>query len=321
VSGGRTAAVVIGAHGFLGRHVAAALGAAGAPVLAVGRSDNGSLGAALCRAAVIFCLAGTVTPQTAESAPDQVTADHLAFTGLLASCPRDGTRPILVLASSGGTVYDSAVPAPYAETAPTRPTTAYGRAKLALEQEALAATGVVRPLVMRLSNVYGPGQRPRDGLGVIAHWLDAARDGRQPVLYGDQEVARDYVFAGDVASALARVWTRREELTNACPHILNVGSGRPTSLSQVFKVVCAAVGRDLSLTKAPARGFDRQDVWLEIAKAGKTLGWRPAVSLEEGVMRTWRALSAADSVQSDSRLSMRVGRDPPITTLFGRRQR
>ena len=309
MSGLRGAAVVIGAHGFLGRHVAAALCAAGAPVIAVGRSDSGHLGAALRRAAVIFYLAGTVTPQTAESAPDLVRADHLAFTGLLASCGRLGTLPVLVLASSGGTVYDSAVPAPYAETAPTRPTTAYGCAKFALEQEALAANGVIRPLVVRLSNVYGPGQRARDGLGVIAHWLDAARSGSQPVLYGDPDVARDYVFVGDVASALAGVWIRREELADSCPVILNVGSGRPASLSRVFRVVCAAVGRDLSLAAVPARGFDRQDVWLEIAKASDKLGWRPEVSLEEGVMRTWRELSAAGSALSDSHLPVPDGRD------------
>ena len=310
VSGPPTAAVVIGAHGFLGRHVAAALGAAGAPVITVGRSDTGHLDTALRCSAVIFYLAGTVTPQTAESAPDQVKADHLAFTELLASCARNGTLPILVLASSGGTVYDPAVPAPYAETAPTRPTTAYGYAKFALEQEALAAAGVVRPLVVRLSNVYGPGQRPRGGLGVITHWLDGARSGSQPVLYGDPDVARDYIFVNDVASALVGIWTRREELADACPLILNVGSGLPTSLSRVFRVVCAAVGRDLSLTAAPARGFDRRGIWLEITKASDTLGWRPEVSLEEGVMRTWRALSAADSAPSDSCLPVPVGRDP-----------
>jgi len=302
VNGPRTAAVVIGAQGFLGRHVAAALCAAGAPVIAVGRSSTGHLDAALRRAAVIFYLAGTVTPQTAESAPDQVRADHLAFTELLAACGRHGTLPVLVLASSGGTVYDSAVPAPYTEAAPVRPTTAYGCAKFALEQEALAATNAVCPLVVRLSNVYGPGQRPRDGLGVIAHWLDAARSGSQPVLYGDADVARDYVFVGDVASALVGVWIRRQELAGACPLILNVGSGVPTSLSRVFHVVCAAVGRDLSLAAAPARGFDRQDVWLAITKAADQLGWRPAVSLEEGVVRTWRELSAAHSAPSDSHL-------------------
>jgi len=310
VSGLRTAAVVIGARGFVGRHVVAALRAAGAPVIAVSRSNTADLGVTLCRAAVVFYLAGAVTPQTAESAPDQVRAEHSAFTELLASCSRHGTLPTLVLASSGGTVYDSAAPAPYAETTPTRPTTAYGCARLALEQAALAATGAARPLVMRLSNVYGPGQRPHDGFGVIAHWLEAARSGGQPVLYGDPDVARDYVFVGDVASALVAVWTRREELADACPLILNVGSGVPTSLSLVFRAVCAAVGRDLSLTAAPARGFDRPDVWLDIAKADDTLGWRPAVPLGEGVMRTWRALSAAEPALLNPRLPVIKGSWP-----------
>jgi UDP-glucose 4-epimerase len=321
VSGLRTAAVVVGAHGFVGWHVAAALCAAGAPVIAVGRSNTADLGVVLHRAAVVFYLAGTVTPQTAESAPDKVRADHSAFTELLASCMRRGTLPILALASSGGTVYDSAAPAPYTENTPTRPATAYGCAKFALEQAALAATGAVRPLVVRLSNVYGPGQRPRGGLGVIAHWLEAARTGGQPVLYGDPDVARDYVFVGDVASALVGVWTRREELADSCPLILNVGSGVPTSLSQVFRAVCAAVGRDLSLTAAPARRFDRSDVWLDIAKASDTLGWRPAVSLEEGVMYTWRALSAVESPPADPRLPVLGGRDVRLCALERRRRR
>jgi UDP-glucose 4-epimerase len=283
-------AMVVGARGFIGTHLTAALRDLGVPTVEVTRSTAVDLSAGLGQACTIFYLAGSVTPQTAESESGRVLADHAALADFLRSCQRHGNRPTFVLVSSGGTIYDPVALPPYTESTPARPATAYGRAKLALEHEVLSAADCVRPLVLRLSNVYGPGQQARDGLGVIAHWLAAARDGTHPVLFGDPDVKRDYVFVGDVVQALARVCVRQAAPARISPPIINVGSGVPVSAGEVLRTVSSVVGRRLVPVVKPARGFDRRDVWLDVARAAEALDWRPATLLGEGIERTWRSI-------------------------------
>jgi UDP-glucose 4-epimerase len=297
-TGSGPSAMVVGARGFIGTHLTAALRELGVPTVEVTRSTAADLGAGLRRTRTIFYLAGSVTPQTAEAESGRVLADQAALATFLGSCQRHGNRPTFVLVSSGGTIYDPVALPPYAESAPARPATAYGRAKLALERQALSAADSVRPLVLRLSNVYGPGQQARDGLGVIAHWLAAARDGTHPVLFGDPEVKRDYVFVADVAQALARVCVLQAAAGRISPPIINVGSGVPVSAGEILRTVCSVVGQRLVPVLEPARGFDRRDVWLDVTRAAEALDWRPATLLGEGIERTWQAI--ANSSRADA---------------------
>ena len=131
----------------------------------------------------------------------------------------------MVLVSSGGTVYDPAVPPPYPESAPTRPRTAYGRAKLALEGQRSPAAGLPDWVTLWVANVYGPGQPAVSGQGVDGYWLRAAAEGEPLTVYGNPDSTRDYVYVGDVAEAMLA--THRAAVP---PPVVNVGSGEPTSL-------------------------------------------------------------------------------------------
>ena len=194
--------------------------------------------------------------------------------------------PRVVLVSSGGTVYDPTEPPPYHEQSPVRPTTAYGKAKLALERTVERELPAEARTVVRVANAYGPGQQVGDGQGVIAHWLHAAAEGRPMVLIGDAATARDFVFVDDVADALVRV-----HLADRPPSVVNVGSGTPTSLGDLHDLVAAVVGRPAeSVVATPARRFDQSRTWLDVRIAEEALGWRPATPLAAGVEATWRAL-------------------------------
>src|SRR4051812_35884682 len=196
---------VVGADGFIGAHLCRALRSAGAPVLRLSRDDDVG---ALRDADVVFWAATSITPALAASEPQRIDLDQAALEGALDECKRGGRRPLFVLLSSGGTVYRPDTP-PFAESNPTGSTGAYGRAKLAQESTVRDAGDAVDPAIVRLSNVYGPGQPSLGGLGVVPHWLDAVAAGRPLRLFGDPSTRRDYVFVHDVTAALVAVWRRR----------------------------------------------------------------------------------------------------------------
>lgn len=272
-------AAVVGAGGFIGSHLVARLRATGTTPLAATTSTP-----LPDTIRTVYFVAGSVTPATATDHPERVTAHLAAFRALLDRLGALPVRPTVVLAGSGGTVYDERLPPPYTEDSPVAPTSAYGRAKLAVERELLARADIVTPVVLRLANVYGPGQRIGTGQGVVAHWLDAAARGRPLVFYGDAASIRDYVHVTDVVDAMARV-----PAAGPLPPVVNIGSGVPVSLGALLRAVQAVVPAATDVRYEPGRRFDRRDVCLDTTLAGRVLGWTARVGLAEGIAATWQA--------------------------------
>lgn len=282
--GSHAPAAVVGAHGFLGTALAAHLESAGVEVRrftrAVPAYADGALAAGLGDVATVYWAASRTNPTIAEERPERVAADEAHLVDVLGALRAAGLAPRVVLLSSGGTVYGDEG-APFSERSPLRPAGAYGRAKARLEQ--VLAEHAERPVVVRISNAYGPGQAPAPGQGVIGHWLRAAAAGRPLTVYGDPATARDYVAVDDVARALARLHG-----APAAPAVVNVGSGRATSLAEVLDVVRDVVARpDLEVRHEPARSFDVRATWLDVSLAREALGWAPRVSLPAGVTAMW----------------------------------
>jgi len=270
--------VVVGATGFIGRRLLARLTQKGARpagfTTATPFEDNAK---ALTEARTVYFVAGSVTPASADRHPDRVAAHLALFRDLLDRV--DGAR--VVLASSGGAVYDPAVPPPYAERSPVAPASTYGRAKLRMEYDLLARHDTCVPTVLRLSNVYGPGQRLGTGQGVLAHWLDAAAHGRPVVLYGDPDTTRDYVHVDDVVDAMVAVHD-----AGPLPPVLNIGSGVPVSLATLLRLVEKAAGT-LDVRYERGRPFDRRHTWLDTRLARRVLNWAPRTGIEDGIASTW----------------------------------
>ncbi|WP_435207312.1 NAD-dependent epimerase/dehydratase family protein [Micromonospora sp. bgisy143] len=296
------ATVVVGADGFIGGSLCRALERRGRPPCRVPRprstADEHRCADTIRRSDVVFYAAGTITPGRAAARPELIDLDQRALDAALEACKLGDRRPTFVLLGSGGTAYRPDLPAPLDETCPTGSDSVYGRAKLAQERALSDAADHLRPVVLRPSNVYGPGQPARGGLGVVSHWLRAAA-ARQPLqVYGDPATRRDYVYIDDVVAALLAVWERHRD-----PHaraaldgtVLNIGAGRPTSLVELLEVVTATVGRPLTVRYADRRSFDRRDVWLDVRRAAALLGWRPVTDLRAGVARTWAALTGPDA--------------------------
>lgn len=288
--------MVIGAAGFIGARLAAALEVAGVPTVRCTTSRpfirNGVLIPEVRAASVIFYLASSVNQVIADRWPDRATADGQVFASLLLGLRMSGSHPVVMLASSGGCVYDPALPPPYHEGMATRPTSVYGSAKLRMEQLLVENADAVRPVVLRLANVYGPGQKTGTGQGVIAYWLTALAAGQPLDLIGDGQTRRDYIYIDDAVDAMLRVYaagTAREAWSRRQPTIVNIGSGVPVSLRQLLRHVASVAGLQADVRQLRARGFDRRDVWLDVRRAAAELGWRPRTALVDGLALTWQA--------------------------------
>jgi UDP-glucose 4-epimerase len=203
---------------------------------------------------------------------------------------RESPGVSLTFLSSGGTVYGTPLTLPIAENAPCDPITGYGITKLAAEKY----IGMYRALygisarILRVSNVYGPGQPAGRSQGVIASLLSVLASSSRGYLFGDS--VRDYLYIDDAVQAIVDL-----EPATGGPLVVNVGSGVGHSLSQVVSTIECVTGRTLALDLADARPFDVKAIVLDIALISSMIDWRPR-SLAEGIEATWlRCQSGAAS--------------------------
>lgn len=129
--------------------------------------------------------------------------------------------------------------------------------------------------------------------------MSAAAEGRPLRIIGDPGTIRDYVYVEDVVDCMHRLLLadRRELLARwGNPLVLNIGSGKPTSLAQLSDVVRVVLDRDLTFEQLPSRQVDRARVWLNVDRARSALDWQPRTPLLDGVTAMWHARPGAPRV-------------------------
>jgi UDP-glucose 4-epimerase len=299
-------AIVTGGAGFIGSHVADALLARGDEVTVVddlshGRRANVAAAARLAvldirdpelarlfddaRPDVCFHLAAQADVRVSVERPD-VDADVnvLGTIHVLEAARRVGAQ--VVFASTGGAIYGECDrPAP--ETAPREPLAPYGVSKLAGEEYLKAWNRLhgTAHVALRYANVYGPRQDPHGEAGVVAIFFGRLATGRQPQIFGDGLQTRDYVYVADVVDAtLAAV--------GYPGGVFNVGTGRETSVVELFEGCRAVAGVDLEPEFAPPRLGELRRSFLDTSLAATELGWRARTALVEGLASTWEAVAA-----------------------------
>lgn len=194
-----------------------------------------------------------------------------------------GSVEHVLFASSGGATYGDTEAIPTPETHPQLPVSCYGAAKAASELYlgVYRASYGIRYTALRYANVYGPRQDPHGEAGVVAIFCGRLLDGRPCTIYGDGKQTRDYVFAGDVARANLLAAERRFDGP------LNVGTGVETDVVQLYGHLARAAGVDRSPEFGPARLGEQKRSCVDPAAAAKAIGWRPEVTLADGLGRTF----------------------------------
>lgn len=193
----------------------------------------------------------------------------------------DGVKKI-VFASSGGAAYGEPVFAPQTEEHPVTPISPYGCAKLAIDQYLGYYRSVhgVAAASLRYGNVYGPRQRKDGEAGVVAIFAGALLDGSPVRINGTGEQTRDYVFVEDVMRANMAV--SESDLTG----VFNVGTGRETSVNELFETLRNAIGSQAKAEHAPAKAGEQMRSVLDGTKLRQAAGLPEPVLIEEGIRRT-----------------------------------
>lgn len=300
--------------GMLGAHVALRLAAAGHPttvfsrsfnpLLLAGAADHGirlvegavALSTPLAQevgaADIVFYTAGSSTPGSSDRDPAASLVDSVApAVTLLELVRRAGGRRV-VLASSGGTIYGCPTTFPTPEHVPAEPISVHGLNAAAMERYAqfFADRHSLDVLVLRYSNIYGPGQLAQRSQGVVAAWARAIMAGEPIVLFGDGSVRRDFVYADDAAEATLLV-----AADPAAHGTYNVGTGRASSLREVLDVIEDVVDSPFVVETRDARGIDVPLVELDCSRIRGHTGWVPTTGLREGVAASWDWLRGLDA--------------------------
>lgn len=315
----RQRVVVLGGLGFMGSHLCRALLADGHAVRVFDRVDasRGLVGdierelevvggdvscaqdvvGASADADVLIHLVHTTVPGSSMEDPAyDLTSNVVTSVNWLRRLSETSVRR-LIFVSSGGTVYGVPRTVPIDEAHPTDPISSYGITKLAIEKyvSAYASMLGLDYFIIRPSNVYGPGQRLHTGQGVIGVMADRALRGEPLELWGDGESLRDYLYVEDMtASVVSLLGYVGEE------RVFNASSGVGHSVLDIIKTLREQLGSLPEVVRKPFRGFDVPVNVLDSTRLHRATGWRPSVTLGEGVARTLEWLRSRQKREAGS---------------------
>ena len=307
-------AIVTGGAGFVGSHVVDALVARGDEVvilddLSHGKRENVNPGAELVVADIRD--QGAVQSTFAEAQPEACL--HLAaqadvrvsiaqpdFDGevnvlgtirLLEAAREHGTR--IVFSSTGGAIYGECAE-PAGEDAPREPLSQYGTSKLAGEEYLATYNRLYgsENTTLRYGNVFGPSQDPHGEAGVVAIFLGLLARREAPHIFGDGTQQRDYVYVGDVAAVTVAALGRPAG-------VFNVGTGRATSVLDLFEVCRRVSGVDVEPVFDPPRLGELQRSVLDASLAERELGFAAETSFEDGIAATWEFIRAQNEAEGE----------------------
>jgi UDP-glucose 4-epimerase len=190
----------------------------------------------------------------------------------------------IVFASSSA-VYGDSPALPKVEGMRPEPMSPYGAHKLAGEHFLRAAQESygIETVSLRYFNVFGPRQDPSSAYsGVLSIFANRILDGAAPLINGDGEQTRDFIFVEDVA----RLNILAATVPAASGGVFNGGCGQGITLNRAWKAMQAAANIELEPRRGPERLGDVRHSLADISAARDVLGFAPEFDFEDGVQRT-----------------------------------
>lgn len=232
----------------------------------------------------VFHLAARVSVPESILYPREYNAVNVGGTVSLMEAMRDvGVRRVVFISS--GAIYGDQGAQPLNESAQPRPRSPYAVSKLAAEYyvRTIGDLWGIETVILRVFNAYGPGQHlPPAHAPVIPHYLNQALRGGTLVMHGDGSQTRDYVYVDDVVSAMIAAATA----PNINHQIINVGSGRQTSIRELIRLIMEVTGINMEAISNPKNDPGVSQMQADIQLAREKLGYQPRFSLEEGLRLT-----------------------------------
>ena len=207
------------------------------------------------------------------------------FVNILEAARKNQVKRIVYASSSS--VYGDDLHMPKEENIVGNPLSPYAVSKKANELYAavFATTYQMEIIGLRYFNVFGPKQNPAGPYAaVIPIFIDKLLQHTAPTIFGDGNNTRDFTYVKNVIQAnLLAAFTEDKEAVN---QVYNIAYGATTSLNRLYELIAKDLGSDVKVTYGDKRPGEIKDSFASIEKAKTKLGYKPSVSLEEGIQKT-----------------------------------
>ncbi|MFH1965850.1 MAG: NAD-dependent epimerase/dehydratase family protein [Acidobacteriota bacterium] len=302
--------LVTGGAGFIGSHLAEGLIERGRRIIVLDNFSSGKIenikglinrfrgkielvegdirDQSLCaglagRSEVIYHLAAIPSVQYSVDFPIEVNSVNVEGTlSVFQAARKEGVKTVVFASSCA--VYGDSENLPLSEAEPPRPMSPYAISKLTDE----AYSGVFSEVygfsstALRFFNVFGPRQDPSsDYAAVIPRFVTRMLAGKPPIIYGDGEQSRDFIYVENVVAANMAAAAAAGQ--GIC---VNIGTGRGTTLNQVVGILNSILNTDFEPDYQEARAGDIKYSEARVKAAEELIGFKPAIDFEEGLRRT-----------------------------------
>ncbi len=230
----------------------------------------------------VYHLAARVIVPESVLYPREYNLVNVGGTVTLMEAMRDvGVKRVILISS--GTIYGNQRNQPMKESCRSNPRSPYAVSKLSAEYyvRTIGDLWGIETVCLRVFNAYGPGQPlPPSHPPVIPYCLRQAMDNGTIVIHGNGEQTRDYVFIEDVVDAMVAA-SFAEKINRL---IINVGSGKETSVNEIVKTVINLTGTKPEIVVNKSHDSGPSRMCADLALATKKLGYHPKVNLKEGLI-------------------------------------
>lgn len=297
--------LIIGATGFVGTALVARLSPLCSEIFTIARGtgnfntfnnvhhyhsclDNTALlDDLLSKCRVVFHLASETTPGSSVLQPAYEAVNNLLPSLRFLECLQQYPHITLVYVSTGGAIYGDSDKDKITEDVSLSPLSYYGAGKAALEKFICAFSRQTGnpAIILRPSNIYGPGQSYRQGFGIVPTICNHILNGTTFNVWGDGEIIRDYLYIEDFVD-LCLVILQKVSLVHGV-NIYNVGSGEGVSIVDLISIFKEISGEEVKLKFENMRSVDVRRVVLNSNKIINKFKWNTKTDIQAGVQKTW----------------------------------
>lgn len=173
---------------------------------------------------------------------------------------------------------------PIVEDMIPKPLSPYGAAKLAGEAycHAYFHSFGLETVILRFSNVYGPGMDQKDS--VVARYIRWTIAGKPLAVRGDGNQTRDFLFVADACRAIELAIKTK----NIGGQVFQIGSGKPATIAALVKLIAKVSGKPQKIIHEPIPAGEIEQNYASIKKAERILKYQPLTDLETGVKKTYQ---------------------------------
>lgn len=184
---------------------------------------------------------------------------------------------------SSAAVYGKPIYLPIDEKHPTNPMSSYGLSKLTGERYSMLYHDLYGLPVtcLRLFNIFGFQNSDDSYSGVITKFIDRVKNNKNPIIFGDGNQTRDFIYVNDVINVISETIENKD----AIGEIINVGTGEPTKIVNLSDTIIKIFDKKLITEFVPPKIGDIRDSYADITKMKNILGYEPKYSLEQGLVR------------------------------------